>query len=324
MPALVLSGLAKRYGEVTALDGLDLEVPRGSLFGFLGGNGAGKSTTMKLMLGLARPTAGGGRVLGHDIVEESLAIRCKVGYLAQEPRFYDYMTARETLEFVARFYPALRGRSGARVGEALDAVGLSSKADRPVGGFSGGERQRLGIAQAWLHGPELLILDEPAASLDPLGREDVLQVLTSLCERTTVFYSTHILDDVQRVSDRVAIIDRGRLVAQAPVEELLMAGEGSVYSLRLRGAGRELLARIDALPWVAGVTTRTLTDSDSWSVAVSDEAAAERELLRLVLAASEVQVLEFRRWARELEDVFIELVGSGRESTGSREAGHVA
>ena len=207
---LVISteGLSKSYRGVAALEDLDLRVPRHAIFGFLGPNGAGKSTTIKLLLGLSRPTRGSATIFGLDSVRDSVAIRERVGYLAQEPRFYDHMTARETLRFAARFfYDGPADLIEERVAEVLDLVGLDDRADRPIKGFSGGERQRLGIAQAQVNYPELLILDEPAAALDPMGRRDVLEVMERLRKHTTIFYSTHILDDVQRVSDSVAIMN---------------------------------------------------------------------------------------------------------------------
>jgi ABC-2 type transport system ATP-binding protein len=191
-------GLGKRYGDTVALRSLDLTVSRGAIFGFLGPNGAGKTTAMKLLLGLSRPTSGRGTIFGLDIGRDSLAIRERVGYLPQQPGFYETMTARETLRFTAGlFYSGPRAAIETKVAEMLALVGLSERADRPVGGFSGGERQRLGIAQAQINDPDLLILDEPAAALDPLGRRDVLAIMERLRERATIFYSTHILNDVQ-------------------------------------------------------------------------------------------------------------------------------
>jgi len=248
------SGLTKSYREVQALQSLDLEVKRNSIFGFLGPNGAGKTTTIKLLLGLARPSAGGATLFGMDIAHQSLAIRRRVGYLAQDPRYYDYMTARETLRFTARFF--WRGPGPAierRVAESLELAALADKADRPIRGFSGGERQRLGIAQAQINRPDLLILDEPAASLDPMGRRDVLEIMGRLREHTTVFYSTHILDDVQRVSDTVAILNQGRLVAQAPIESLLAGSGHTVYLLELKGAIERVRSALAVASWAAGV-----------------------------------------------------------------------
>src|SRR5512139_1840435 len=228
--------LSKTYRNVQALRSLDLVVRQNSIFGFLGPNGAGKTTTIKLLLGLIRPSAGSASVFGMDSVQESVAIRARIGYLPQEPHFYEHMTARQTLRFTARFF--FKGPEKAieeRVAEMLELVDLADKADRPIKSFSGGERQRLGIAQAQVNYPDLLILDEPAASLDPIGRRDVLEVMSRLRKYTTVFYSTHILDDVQRVSDTVAILNKGELVAQGPIEELLAGSEGVIYIIHLKG-----------------------------------------------------------------------------------------
>lgn len=301
------SGLGKRYRGASALEDLNLQVPRGSIFGFLGPNGAGKSTTIKLLLGLARPTRGSARVFGHDSARDSLAIRRRVGYLAQEPRYYDEMTAREILRFTAAFFVRGRAEIARRVDESLDLVGLSDKADRPTRGFSGGERQRLGLAQAQIHAPDLLILDEPAAALDPMGRRDVLEVMTRLRERTTIFYSTHILDDVERVSDTVAILNAGRLVTQAPIAELRRRGE-PVFSLSLRGDVTRLQAAIAAEPWALAVTREDAPALTTLHVRVRDERVAEARLSRLALADDQVTVVEFGRRTQHLEDVFMQLV----------------
>jgi ABC-2 type transport system ATP-binding protein len=220
-------GLSKSYKGVDALKSLDLQVSQNSIFGFLGPNGAGKTTTIKLLLGLIRPTGGTASVFGLDVVRDSVAIRDRVGYLPQDPRFYEHMTARQILRYTARFYfTGPQAEIERRVAETLELVGLADKADRPIKGFSGGERQRLGIGQAQVNYPDLLILDEPAASLDPMGRRDVLEVMERLRKHTTIFYCTHILDDVQRVSDTVAILNHGQLVAYGPIEELLAGGDG--------------------------------------------------------------------------------------------------
>ena len=148
-----------------------------------------------------------------------------------------------------------RRRSRARIAETLDLVGLSDKADRPIKGFSGGERQRLGIAQAQVNYPDLIILDEPAASLDPIGRKDVLEVMDKLRKHTTIFYSTHILDDVQRVSDTVVILNKGVLVAQGPIEELLAWGQAVTFTLSVKGDSAAVEARLRSQPWVTGIET---------------------------------------------------------------------
>jgi len=302
-------GLTKTYKGVQALCTLDLRVKRNSICGFLGPNGAGKTTTIKLLLGLARPTSGSGKVFGLDIVGANDEIRRRVGYLAQDPRFYEYMSARETLRFTAGFFydgppQAIEGR----IAETLDLVGLSDKADRPVKGFSGGERQRLGIAQAQVNYPDLLILDEPAASLDPQGRHDVLDVMERLRKHTTIFYSTHILDDVQRVSDMVVILNHGTLVAQGPIEEVLAWGQTSVFNLTVQGDAVAVESRLRSLPWVVGMEMISKNGRVSWQIRVSDPDQAETQLVPLAMAGGGATVCEFGRRSQNLEEVFLNIV----------------
>jgi ABC-2 type transport system ATP-binding protein len=308
-PVINTEGLIKIYNETTALKSLNLNVSEHSIFGFLGPNGAGKTTTIKLLLGLIKPTEGGGTVFGHDITQSSIEIRRKIGYLAQVPSYYMHMTARETLRFKTRFYySGPRERIDERVQETLEMVELDDKADRPIKGFSGGERQRLGIAQAQVHHPELLILDEPAANLDPMGRRDVLRIMERIRKHATIFYSTHILDDVQKVSDTVAILNHGELVAQAPIEELLAGSGATVYWITLKGGHEEAQARISAQEWVSGITVVPGDLRTILQVAVTDEEAAEDELMRLAVSEGKGTVTEFGRRRYELEDIFVEIV----------------
>jgi ABC-2 type transport system ATP-binding protein len=256
-PVIEINGLTKTYKETQALKDLSLRVQQNSIFAFLGPNGAGKTTTIKLLLGLIRPTSGSARIFGLDIGHDSVAIRSRIGYLPQEPRYYEYMSAREILRYTAKFFfKGPKTEIEKRVSETLELVGLADKADRPIRGFSGGERQRLGIGQAQVNYPNLLILDEPAASLDPMGRHDVLEVMERLRKHTTIFYCTHILDDVQRVSDTVAILNQGRLVAFGPIEELRSGGEGIIYTITIKGQADGTLERVKSLPWVSDIRQR--------------------------------------------------------------------
>ena len=304
--------LTKAYQGTKALDNLNLQVPKNSIFGFLGPNGAGKSTTIKMLLGLTRPTEGKALLFGQDITQESLAIRRRVGYLAQDPRYYEHMTARQTLRYTARFfYSGPKDLIEARIEEMLELTGLEDKADRPIKGFSGGERQRLGIAQAQVNYPDLLILDEPAAALDPQGRRDVLTVMETLRKYTTIFYSTHILEDVQRVSDRVAILNHGKLIVEAPIQEILSGGSGaaSVYSVTIKGDVSGAQARVANQPWVRSLNVETNNGVANWQVSVSDDDAAENQMLRLILEDRTVSVKNFSRKTHNLEEVFLSLVG---------------
>jgi ABC-2 type transport system ATP-binding protein len=294
----------KRYRRVEALRGIDLIVPPGSVFGFLGPNGAGKSTTMKILMGLIRPSDGTALVLGRD-VREGTAVRARIGYLPQDPAFYERMRVHRALQFVARrFVTGSRAAITARVEETLDLVGLDAKADRRVGALSGGELRRLGIAQAFIGHPELLILDEPSVGLDPAGRREVIDLLDDLRERTTVFYSTHILDDVQRIADHIAILDHGRIVAQGPIEEFRAAGEAS-FRVRLSGDGAPAIHVLASEPWVAATTPR---GAGTWQIVANDRTAAEAGLARL-LVAQRAAVVEIRPEQRSLEDIYLEITG---------------
>jgi ABC-2 type transport system ATP-binding protein len=306
--------LSKVYKETQALQGLNLTVKQHSIFGFLGPNGAGKSTTIKLLLGLIQPSGGQAAIFGHDIQRESVSIRKRVGYLAQDPRYYEHLTARQILDYTARFfYRGPKDLIAARVQEMLELVGLEDKADRPLRGFSGGERQRLGIAQAQVNYPDLLILDEPAASLDPMGRHDVLEVMEKLRKYTTIFYSTHILEDVQRVSDTVAILNQGSLIAEAPIDELLAGDGGSTrYDITLKSETEAALAstreRVVSQPWVQNLSVTRNDGLTCWQVSVTDEAAAEDQLQRLILEDRSLKVKHFGRKTYNLEEVFLDLV----------------
>jgi ABC-2 type transport system ATP-binding protein len=303
-------GLSKAYKNVQALKSLELKVAKHSIFGFLGPNGAGKTTTIKLLLGLAQPSSGSGSILGYDIVRQSVDIRQHVGYLAQDPRYYESMTARETLRFTLGFFiNGAKKKIEDRIQETIELVGLADKADRPIHGFSGGERQRLGIGQAQVNYPDLLILDEPAASLDPMGRHDVLEVMERLRKHTTIFYSTHILDDVQRISDTVCILNHGEMVAQAPIQELLGGSGCSTYHLETRGDIRKIQPLVAQQTWVTGVQVDQSDGRAGWQVSVCDPQAAEEQLLPLVMSDQGITVTGFGQSKFDLEEVFMNLVG---------------
>jgi ABC-2 type transport system ATP-binding protein len=307
--AIRARGLTKRFGPVIALDGLDLDVPAGSIFGLLGPNGAGKTTSIRLLTGLARATAGSAEVAGVPVGLDRPDLHRRLGYLDQDPRFYAWMRGRELLELIGR----LTGLDGAdlhrRVAENLERAGLAGAAERRIGGYSGGMRQRLGIAQALLNRPEVVFLDEPVSSLDPEGRRDVLALIAGLRGETTVVLSTHVLSDVERVCDRVAILDRGRLVTEAPLEQLLAEHARPIYRL-IPEAGQEaavssLLPRLRAAAWT---TEATVEPGGLIRVVVDNPDAAGRAILPLIVESG-VRLAEFERARPTLEDVFLELVG---------------
>ena len=304
-PAIELRRLTKRFGDTLALDNVDLVVPSGLVFGFLGRNGAGKTTALRIISGLARPSAGSAHILGHDVSRAGASVRALIGFLPDVPGFYPWMTAREYLEHAGQLFAIDHETLEARCDTLLAMAGLASVASR-VGTFSRGMKQRLGIAQALINAPRLLVLDEPTSALDPIGRREVLDMISTLRGRTTVFFSTHILADVERVCDAVAIIERGRVVASASIGELTT-----------RAATNRLLLEVDGEDAVAAVADlikgrgwlRSIEIADhKLRVSVVDLPAAQKEI-PVVIAAAGAALRRFDIEDTSLEDVFIELVG---------------
>ncbi len=306
IPALWLRGLTKAYGGVNVLDGVDLTVMQGSVFGFLGPNGAGKTTTLRILTGLAAPTAGVARVLGRDITDAGGEVRALVGFLPDVPGFYPWMTAEEFLRFAGRLFGMPRDVLDERVGVLLDLAGLTGVTTR-VGGYSRGMKQRLGIAQALVNAPRLLLLDEPTSALDPIGRKDVLEMVASLAGRITVFFSTHILADVERVCDTVAVLDHGRVVAAGPIDEIKQRRGAQVIVVEVDEGGARLEARLAGAPWLTGVE-RT---GDRLRLAVCDLAAAEHAVPAAV-AELGLGLARMEGGEVSLEEAFVDLVGGGR------------
>ena len=304
-PAIELRGLTKRFGDTLALDRVDLVVRPGMVFGFLGRNGAGKTTTLRILSGLARPTAGSAHVLGHDVARAPLAVRADIGFLPDVPALYSWMTAREYLDLAGRLFGLDHAIVAERTDALLEMAGLESVNTR-VGGFSRGMKQRLGIAQALINAPKLLMLDEPTSALDPIGRRQVLEMVASLRGRTTVFFSTHILADVERVCDAVAILERGRVVANAGVDELTSRAASNRLTLEVEdvGGAAAIAGMLAGRVWVRSIETaeRVLRMS------VFDLAAAQREIPAAIAAAG-VPLRRFEIDETSLEDVFVELVG---------------
>ena len=307
VPAIATSELTKAYGDTRALDSVDLTVEEGSIFGFLGPNGAGKTTMLRLVTGLARPTSGTVHVLGRDVATAGNAVRAEIGFLPDVPGFYDWMTAEEFLRFAGALFGLSGTPLGERVAMLLDLAGLTG-VSTPVSGFSRGMKQRLGLAQALVNAPRLLLLDEPTSALDPMGRKDLLDMIVSLRGRTTVFFSTHILGDVERVCDAVAILDHGRVVAQAPIDELKATYGARKVVVEVTDGADALAAEIRALPWAVAVTQG---QSGAIEVTVNDVGRAQHEVPALV-AARAVGLVRMEAGEMGLEEVFVELVGGQR------------
>lgn len=306
--AIECMGLTRRYGAVTALDNLRLGVPQGAIFGLLGPNGAGKTTLVRLLTGLARPSAGGATVAGYDIATGGVALRRRISVLEQQPNYYTWMKGRELLMFTGQLFGLRGAELRQRVEQTLETTGLTEAANRSIGGYSGGMRQRLGLAQALINRPEVLFLDEPASALDPAGRYEILQGIAELRGQATVFMSTHILGDVERICDHVAILDRGKLVVAATVTDLQERYARPTYEIELEPHQAEGLARLEELlraaPWAEGVTRR----HDTLRVGVRDTHAASLALAPLCAQAG-VALARLERGRPSLEEIFLRLVG---------------
>ena len=309
--AIRMEQLTKHYPGVQALSDLTLDVPGGSIYGFLGPNGAGKSTTLKILAGLIRPTSGTASVASVPL-SEGEGYRREVGYLAQDPRFYDWMSGRETLEFVASLSSAPDAGRRAWIDQVLARVGLGDAAERRTRTYSGGMRQRLGIAQAIVGKPSVILLDEPVSALDPSGRREVLDLMSELKGEVTVFYSTHILDDVQRVSDFVAILDHGRLVRSAPTSELLSSFTRDQLRVSFVGATDETALALATLPGVASVEPAERDGTRrAYVIRIQPEDAARvQHAVTRFAFERDLTLVENGLVRLDLEDVFLRLVDS--------------
>jgi ABC-2 type transport system ATP-binding protein len=305
-PAIRCQGLSKRFGELHALKGLDLEIPPGAVFGFVGRNGAGKTTTIRLLTGLARPTSGSAWIAGVETTNGDSVAREMFGYLPQDPAFYPWMTPMEYLDYIARIYHLPVVERHQRTSELLQLVGLQSDSNRRIGGFSGGMVQRLGIAQALIHQPPVLLLDEPTSSLDPAGRYEVLNLIDQLRGQVTVFLSSHILQDIERICDIIGIIHKGELILVARREELLNEYPVNVVELQLNRASLSLadqfLSTLKVKPWVTGVTQ----DENKIRITVSDLTEGKKELLPFIV--EQELILDQYGWVRpSLEEIFLKI-----------------
>jgi ABC-2 type transport system ATP-binding protein len=308
MIAVRTEGLRKIFGTFLALDGLNLSVEEGTVFGFLGPNGAGKTTTIRILTGLAHATSGQAWVLGKDMTSNRQEIAQQIGFLPEEPAFYPWMTPREFLDYVGRVFGLPIAVRSARTKELLALVGLEESAKRRIGGFSRGMRQRLALAQALVNRPKVLLLDEPASALDPAGRKEVLDFIEQLRGQCTVFMSTHILADVERVCDTVGIINRGKLVTEAPREALLAQYAIPAFELEIDLKTEAALASwseaIRREVWVKTILVQGLVVR----VIVNDVETAKKDLLASITQARLI-LTRYEVVRPSLEDVFLQLVG---------------
>jgi ABC-2 type transport system ATP-binding protein len=297
-----VEGLSKNYGSRRAIENLNFNAEKGEILGFLGPNGAGKTTTMRILTGFMPPTSGTARVAGYDVVDQSLEVRRRVGYVPETIPLYPDMVVYEYLKFMAdlRHLP----NSDETVETALETVHMEDRAEGLIANLSRGMRQRIGIAQALLHNPEVLILDEPTIGLDPAQIREVRNLIQNLGKERTVLLSTHILSEAQQVCDRVLIINKGRIVVEDTPEQLQSRLAGSQrFSLKVKGDGDGLDSLLKGISGVTEFHQISEGEVEIESVPGHDPRA---EVARKVISAG-YDLLELRPYGLSLEDIFLEL-----------------
>lgn len=302
MDVLEFAHVSKRFGSLPVLRGADFSVPEHGAFGLIGKNGAGKTTAMKLTLGFLKADEGEIRICGEKVAYGGARTNRMIGYLPDVPEFYGFMRPLEYLCFCGRIagMPGPRARERSR--ELLNLVGLDG-VKRKIHGFSRGMKQRLGIAQALLGEPKLLICDEPTSALDPVGRREILELLTVAAGQTAVLFSTHILSDVERVCDRIAILDGGKIVRQGKLAEIKGRYRHDAVRIRLAGEGGALAESCRRLPFVSDVRAQ----GDTVTLHLADAARDGARVLEM-LAQAQTPVLQYEVLEPTLEDVFLEAV----------------
>ncbi|HTF12682.1 MAG TPA: ATP-binding cassette domain-containing protein [Asanoa sp.] len=309
-PAIEATGLVKTFGDTRALDGIDLQVPAGSVYGLLGPNGAGKTTAVRVLATLSRPDGGTARVFGHDVVREANAVRSKVSMTGQYASVDEDLTGLENLMLLARLLGHRKPAARARAEELLAAFGLTDASDRQVKKYSGGMRRRIDIAASILNTPELLFLDEPTTGLDPRSRNQVWEIIRSVVAHgTTVLLTTQYLDEADRLASRIAVVDRGKVIAEGTPGELKSSiGSGTIH-VRLRDAAARAKAQ-EVLARALGAAVEPEADPVSLSARVegSDfEASTQAARALSELAAAGIVVDDFSLGQPSLDEVFLAL-----------------
>jgi ABC-2 type transport system ATP-binding protein len=320
-----VSHLTKAYGPRTAVRDLSFEVRRGEIVGFLGPNGAGKSTTMKILTGFMPATSGKVAVAGFDVFERPLDVKRNVGYLPETPPVYMEMRVRDYVEYAARLHGVAKGRLGAAVSDAIERTGLGQVRGRLIGNLSKGYRQRVGLAQALVHNPQVLILDEPTVGLDPKQIIEIRELIKGLAGDHSVILSSHILPEVTATCQRIIVIHRGRIVAENTIEELTaQIKRGLIYALQVRHATP---AGVDAIRKVPGVQSVSVAGT-KLVVELAPGAAESRDQIVAAAVSHAMGVLEFSAERVSLEEIFLKLTAGDsaeeeattRSELGSRRA----
>lgn len=295
--------VVKEFKGVKALKNINFQIEGYGCFGFLGGNGAGKTTTIRILTGLALPSSGSVKVFGYDVVNEKDHILKNIGYLPQHPTFYDYMTGEEWMRFVGGLFSIDKQTIKERSEELLKKCGIWEARNRQIGGYSGGMKQRLGLAQALINKPKLLILDEPVSALDPIGRHDILTMILDLKKEMTIFISSHILDDVEKIADEVIIIDKGEIILTSKMQDLKANYSQPVINFEILHNVDELTYTLESQEWVQTVSV----DQNVYTIETKSIDIAKVRLPELLHHAG-ATITKYEIESSTLENIYLRLV----------------
>ena len=305
-----VEGLTKDYGMRRAIDNLSFNANQGEIVGFLGPNGAGKTTTVRLLTGFSRPTSGTAQVAGERVADGNLRLQEKTGLLPDVPSFYNWMNGRDFLYLVGELHRLSGKEKRKRTDELLELVELKQAARRNIGGYSRGMRQRLGIAQALMNRPQVLFMDEPTSALDPIGRKEILTLVRQLRETATIFMSTHILSDVERVCDMVGIIDKGKLLAVSSVEALQKKYARSIFEMEFEEDATPFIETLKTIPWLAEPQIIIENNTPLVRVRAVNKERAGKELPRLA-SESGLTLRRYELMLPDLEEIFVKILNGG-------------
>ncbi|MGE5327828.1 MAG: ATP-binding cassette domain-containing protein [Thiobacillus sp.] len=308
MSAISVSGLTKKFGKFTAVNNLSFDVSENHVVGFLGLNGAGKTTTLRMLVGLSNPSAGKIEIAGRPMKFGKLGANKIIGYLPELPSMYHWMSGHEYLEFTAKLFKIPKQNRQTKIIELLNLVGLNDAKDKRIATYSGGMKQRLGIAQSLINDPKVIILDEPVSALDPIGRKEVLEIIERLRKSRTVLFSTHVLSDVDRICDDVIIIDHGKLIASAPLSDLKSQYASQVIEVELSSNAEGIGKLINQQKW----SKKVVQNGNELKIWLSDESLVGNNTVLKFLITQKVNVVRYGTVTPQTEDLFIHLIGESQ------------
>jgi ABC-2 type transport system ATP-binding protein len=302
--AIEIKNLTKSFGSYKAVDNISLNVPENKVFGFLGPNGAGKTTTIRMVVGLSKPNKGEIKIVDKDVVFGQITSNAYFGYLPEQPSFYNWMTGGEYLNFVANLFNIDENKKKERIDELFKLVDLKEAKKKKIGAYSNGMKQRLGIAQALINEPKVLIMDEPVSALDPIGRREILAIIEKLKEKTTIFMSTHILSDVDRICDEIAIINKGKIIAVSPLAELKAKYATQILEIEFIKDPETIVKELKEKNWVEKIEK----NGNQIKIWPKNTKIVEENIPLEFLLSKKIGILKYGLVLPEMEDLFMEIL----------------